>query len=133
MVNRVSLIVLTSMLLLSACSKPAYEQAGIELSDNTHQNVKMLADEMLLPVDERLQLYIEAKQYRLLAYNSLEGVVVPGYKLDLTQKIMERFGVQMVPAMGDAIYDEQHRKLQAFFIEYAAEYNRKMVDYVQKL
>lgn len=115
------------VLMLSACSKPDYQQAGITLNEETSQSVRNLANTMLLSAEDRLAVYTEEGHLRVLAYNSMDGLKVPGFTQQESKQVVDYFGVELVPAMGDQLFSDEHRKLQLYFIDYAARYNRLLI------
>ena len=118
-------------LVLLACTKPAYEAAGIELPEDISPKVKQLALLMELSPEDRAELFFAEGHTQLLAYNSLEGTKVPGLSKHQSEPWLTKFSVELAPAMGDEIYSESRRKLQAFYLDYAASYNQAMFEAVK--
>jgi hypothetical protein len=84
---------------------------------------------MIFSPEKRLSEYAQSGHLRLLAYYSMEGLNVPGFKGKQAAKMVEKFGIEIAPAMGDQVFNDNHRKLQAYFIDYAGRYNAILVEY----
>jgi hypothetical protein len=117
------------ILLFSACAKPDFNKAGVEINAESSKSVVNLSNIMIFSPEKRLSEYIESGHLRLLAYYSMEGLNVPGFKGKQAANVVEKFGIEIAPAMGDQVFNENHRKLQAYFIDYADRYNVMLVDY----
>ena len=110
------------------CSKPDFENAGIKLADDSPELVVNLSNIMLLSVEQRLEQYSKSGRSRLLAYNRLTELYVPGFQGEKAKALIENLGVELAPGMGDQIFSETHRELQAYFLNYAARYNQSLVE-----
>lgn len=119
-------LLLVSVLLV-ACAKPDFEQAGIEIDETAHVSVINLANTMILSPAERLAAYTEAGHVRMLAYQSMEGLKVPGFKGDEADQAAKYFGFELAPGMGDQLFSDEHRQLQLYFIDYADRYNHLLL------
>lgn len=121
-------------ILLLACSKPDYEKSGVRLGNDAPVSMRSLADMMMLPPQDRLSNYSDQGYLRVLAYQTMDGLKVPGfaenYEEGFSDKLIESVGVELAPGMGDQILNDDHLKLQRYFIDYAGRYNQLLVDHV---
>lgn len=112
--------------LLLGCEKSPIEQAGIVVTDDMPKlqlaMVRMIPGE---PVTVA-KINIENGLRRLLAYHDEQQMNIPAVSDKEHEAYAVSFGVIVVPGMNDAL-DENHQKLQHYFLDYAKLYNQTII------
>ena len=135
LLTSIKLACLLCLLVLSACSKTAYEQAGIKLSEDALPQTVTLAQIMILPASLRAAEYTANSHYQLLAYYDAAGQIkIPGVEQIEATPWRATFGIELVPYQHSETKIEvserqmlEQEALQKFFLNYATEYNQEII------
>ena len=121
------LLPLLSLVLFSGCQ----EVNSIDISQTTPQEKSAVESLMWLKqadAQRDAQQALTRGDKRLLAM-AVRGTLLPGIEPELTSKAKSVCGVRYLPGSTDTIRGETHLKLLRIAEEYAADYNRIMVDH----
>ena len=118
--------ILLALVFLCACEKTEIERAGISISSDLPKvQLEMIHMMPSTPLDYAA-VAKEKNFKRLFAYRDAEGLHIPGVPKGQEETYAVSFGVMMMPGMAGA-EDENHKRLQKYFLEYSQVYNEEII------
>jgi hypothetical protein len=133
---KTQIIPLCILLSLTACAgiqsetskeqQPVAQEQTLKAYDPIERYSALLWVEKADPVVDAMKS-LNSGNIKLWGYNTRLGPKVPGVNASDIEIVLKQHELNLAPAMGDAVYGDNHLKLRTKFVEYAKQYNTEIL------